>query len=104
MLDKIKRYKWRILLLGDLIAIWQILHLNIYIHHTDINLSGGGSWCSKLWLFICQGINRDIGRPSYIEINNDLLHPLYLLGLALFLLGIFLVKAWNEQKKEILKN
>jgi len=103
ILEKIKKYKWRLLLIGDLGAMWYILHLRTYIHHTDLDLKGGGSWCTKLWLFITQGVNRQIGRPTYVRVDTDLLYPLYLLGFAIFLLGIFIVKAWHEQKRDIIE-
>lgn len=105
ILNKIKKYKWRILLVGDLIAIWQILHMYIHIEYVDLDdFRCGGSWATPVWEFIGKGIHRTATYGEHFHLDIDFLLPLYLLGFAIFLLGIFVVKAWYEQKKEILES
>ncbi|RLF96733.1 hypothetical protein DRN58_09490 [Thermococci archaeon] len=96
MLEKIKKYKWTLLSIVDLIAIGRILDMNIYIHYTDLDQMGGGSWCVSVGKFFFKGIERMQMHGEIYKIGKDFIYPLYLLGISIFLLGIFSVKMWYE--------
>ena len=99
-----KRF-WRILVVLDLIEIWLILHMTLYIDRVDLDcFRCGGSWATPVWKFIGEGIHRTATQGAHFHLDIDFLLPLYLLGFAIFVLGIFIVKAWQEQKKEMIKS
>jgi len=94
MLDEIKKYKWRILTLVNIWSIYKILTIR---SETRCNSISGYEDIS-LWDFLFNRIY------LYCHIGENMIQPILILLIFVFLLGIFTVKAWNEFVKEALEN